>query len=226
MKKTTQQVSTKNVISVISQLWHGKSILRALMNEEMKNIVVTGKILDLGSGKKLPTYYQYIKPRKPFNITLTDKYYSEKSIIKLDLEKPFQLNKSYDNIFCCNVLEHLYNPTAILRSAYDHLASKGRFIGFVPFFIKIHPDPHDYHRYTAESLTKLLQKAGFKKDIEMIIIGVGPWTAAFSQIIEFIWTPLRPLIALPCLGLDAIINKISTYHRGAYPLGYLFIAKK
>jgi SAM-dependent methyltransferase len=221
----TQKLHATNIWSITKQLWAGKSILRALMNEQCRTVEINGSIVDLGSGKTTPNYYSFFKHTDLIDITLTDGFYSNKNVFKIDLEKPFKFSKKFNTVVCCNVLEHLYDPIPLIQSAYDALHKDGTFIGFVPFFIRVHPDPNDYHRYTGDYISSMLKQNKFS-DINVTVIGVGPFVAAFSQIIDFIWRPFRPFIALPAIGIDVIINRHSDYHKNAYPLGYFFIAKK
>ncbi|MFH0711177.1 MAG: class I SAM-dependent methyltransferase [Candidatus Aenigmatarchaeota archaeon] len=118
---------------------------------------------------------------KKFGIDLFDEYMKEaekKGIktFKIDLDSPFELKKTFKNIFCLDVLEHLKNPSSCVKSCYKHLDKDGiaffsvPYFGFVKrtiasafFFDKVFGYETEHIRFLSPtSMRKLLRDAGFK----------------------------------------------------------------
>ena len=57
-------------------------------------------------------------------------------------------SNSFDSVICSEVLEHVRNPTSILKEAFRVLKPGGLMFICVPFIFRIHPDPDDFGRYT------------------------------------------------------------------------------
>lgn len=53
---------------------------------------------------------------------------------KADLNKPFALNKTFKNVFCLDVLEHLVDPLVCAKSCQLHLDDEGVAFFSVPYF--------------------------------------------------------------------------------------------
>jgi SAM-dependent methyltransferase len=67
-----------------------------------------------------------------------------------------------DFVLCTETLEHVLDPTVLLREAHAALRPGGRLLLTVPFAARWHFIPHDFWRFTPSSLSHLLQGAGFK----------------------------------------------------------------
>ena len=70
---------------------------------------------------------------------------------------------SIDCILLSNVLEHIFYPENLLSEINRILKPGGKCLILVPFIIKLHLEPHDYHRYTKHALKRLLELTKFKK---------------------------------------------------------------
>jgi SAM-dependent methyltransferase len=68
---------------------------------------------------------------------------------------------SYDIALMGELLEHVYEPPALLREAYRILRPGGTLVLTVPFLFPEHADPHDYGRYTESYWRKTLEATGF-----------------------------------------------------------------
>ncbi len=209
---------------LLRQTLQNKSILRAMMNFSLKNVELTGNVLDLGAGEN-PSYYHHLDIKKVKKLVKLDQFSSNVDQV-IDLENPPSVKiPIYRNVLCFNLLEHLYQPKQALRFAHSNLLEKGQLHGFVPFMIRIHPDPHDYFRYTQESLRKMLKETGFSK-INITFIGIGPLTSSYNLFYDVVPLFIRPFILLPLVLLDKLIIKLSPSKREVFPLGYRFEAQK
>jgi SAM-dependent methyltransferase len=72
---------------------------------------------------------------------------------------------SYDGVFCCSILEHVYNPFAAVQEICRILRKGGAVFGYVPFLHTYHAKPghyEDYYRFTEAGVKYLF------KDFEQI----------------------------------------------------------
>lgn len=211
---------------IVRETWRGKSLPRIFLNYALKQQEVAGNVLDLGASAEAASYRRFLKYREPFNLTTTDFYRIAPGMVALNAEEPFALQSStYDYVSCFNVLEHVYNYNNAVQETFRILKPAGIFLGGTPFLVNVHPDPHDYWRYTNETLEKILSSAGFT-NISVCGLGFGPATVAahFFSIMIPKW--LRPIVILPSLVIDKIFLKLFPVHDGRYPLAYIFKAIK
>jgi len=66
----------------------GKTLTRSLMDESLRGITISGKVLDLGSKTGKSSYYNYLESLPGTYITFTDLYPSD-GIIACDVTKTF-----------------------------------------------------------------------------------------------------------------------------------------
>jgi len=213
---------------IIKETLRGKSLPRILINDRMKKTdSIKGRILDLASGTKRPSYYRFLKVDKNSDIISVDISDERKPDIKADLEKPFPFkDKDFDYVFCFNLLEHIYNYQNVIGEASRALKDNGKLIGTVPFLGSVHGDPDDYFRYTKSTLTRLFQNAGFK-DIKIEALGYGPFAISYYMTEFLLPRFLRPIFVFPAIALDKIIFKLNQRHgKEKYVLMYYFECKK
>ena len=126
-----------------------------------------------------------------------------------------------------NILEHLFEHGRVLEEIRRLLAPKGLFIGTIPFLVNVHPDPHDFVRFTKEALERLFTKHGFTVRV-IEPIGRGPFLAAYEQLDMLVWSPLQ-LVFLPIVWcLDGFIQgmKPNRDFKAKFPLAYNFIVER
>ena len=219
--------------TILYQILRGKSIIRALFNVTLTKIAkVNGRILDLGSGRNRPSYYRFLNVgcNTKFITVSISKKCNPDIIADLEWSLPFK-DASIDNIIAFNILEHIFNFKNFIIECSRVLKVNGKIIIFVPFLQKIHSDPYDYFRYSHSALHRLLLMNGFK-EVRIIPIGLGPFTAAISLIDGLFSNVVLRIFLLFLLGIafvfDNIIDRISHryYTFKNYPLGYFCIGKK
>lgn len=220
-----------SISSYIKELWRGKDLYRMLFNAECSYHEIRGKILDIGSGVNLASYYRFLKRAPDAEILALDLAFGEREDMRrapIDLEKdplPYP-DGSADTVLLFNLLEHIYNHAFLLAEVRRVLRSGGQAIGVVPFLVGYHPDPHDYWRYSSEALKKIFVANGFD-DVQISFLGRGPFCAGYSQI-EFTLPRLLKLVFLPmAMFLDTIILKWkSKIDRQKFVLGLFFSFSK
>lgn len=220
-------IEVKNVnaftAKLISKVFMGKSLARVLMNEFAGQIELSGKILDLGSKTNGPSYNRYFKWVGNHEVTYTDLDASGPGLVKLDVEKGFPMSdESYDAVICYNVLEHIFSAKDVLQETRRILKKDGRMVGVVPFFVRYHPDPKDYYRYTHEALERLAQEAGFVST-QIVSLGFGPFTSATSLIGVYLPGFFRGILHLFAYLFDRLFFRKRAI---VEPLGYGFIFVK
>lgn len=213
------------ILYVTKSVFNGKTLVRSLMNKRLSKFTLSGSVLDIGGGNN-PSYLRFFKKDKSFSLTTVD-IETGKDGLKLDLERdilPFN-DSEFDDVLMMNFLEHIYNHAHIIKESARVVKTNGRLIGFVPFLVNVHPDPHDYFRYTDESLKRIFKDAGYSK-VEVEPVGYGPFAVCFNTFVSIIpgkfifW--LLPIV----LSLDTFLLYFKSRLKKRFPLGYLFVATK
>jgi len=211
---------------IISQTLKGKTINRLLMNFELLSLTISGKILELGGGRIKSSYFQFLQLKEPAEVTSIDIASERQPDIIADLEKPLPCSDGqFDAVLCVNLLEHIFQYRQLVAESYRVLKSGGKLIGYVPFLVKVHPDPNDYFRYTAQSLEHILRDVSFT-GIQVRYVGRGPLTAAWSQCEYILPRVVRWVVTLTVFALDNFLLRLKPVFREKYPLGYVFIGIK
>lgn len=210
----------------IKEFLKGKTYGRILMNLSLSHYTISGKILDIGGGIK-PSYFRFLKKDDNSEVADIDFDSTNKKLSHFNLEQdklPFD-DQSRDYVLMFNILEHIYNHKFLLSEAHRVLKPGGMVLGYVPFLIAYHPDPHDYWRYTHETLEKLFQEAGYK-DIMIEASGRGPMMVNYENVMVY-WPKWLRLLMFPLYYLlDSIMLAIKPKLRQRSILGYLFTMKK
>lgn len=200
---------------------------RNMVYKELSHIRLEGKVLDLGGSRK-SGYHEIIQGDPDIEVgNIEGKYEFDKHI---NAEHPFPVeDAAYSAVLCINVMEHVYNYKNVLSESHRILKKNGTLVVAVPFLIQIHPCPHDYWRFSGETLKKILLEAGFK-DVQVKALGKGPFTAV-SQLLHnpLRFNFLRTILSWKMTFLDWLIRvlKFNTYNNAEYfPLGYFVTARK
>ncbi len=71
-------------------------------------------------------------------------------------------DNSVDMVLIAEVLEHLENPTKVLKECHRVLKVGGTIFVATPFLFPVHGDPNDFRRWTRDGLILELVLVGFK----------------------------------------------------------------
>ena len=73
----------------------------------------------------------------------------------LDITSDIQLEKKFDLVLCCNVLEHIFDTKSAVQNLNYLLKEKGHLLVSVPFIYPLHDEPGDFWRFTEHALREL-----------------------------------------------------------------------
>jgi hypothetical protein len=214
------------LFEILKKMAKGKSLARILMNAETHGFSINGKILDIGGGSN-PSYIKQMNMASGSELVSMDLIHPQEGRGNIDLEHdafPY-LDASIDCILMMNILEHLYNYNHMLSESFRVLKISGTVLGFVPFMVNVHPDPHDYFRYTDEALKKIFNQNGFAI-VRLKTVGGGPFYVQFNNIGQMFPKYLRMLCFTFYYFADKLAVQIKPSLRKRFPLGYLFELKK
>ena len=205
-----------------SEIWKGKSVVRAFYNERLRHDTLSGKVIDIGGGKNAD-YLSFMSRSEDSTFETFDKKAGNE--IDFEVDRLPADDEAYDTVLFLNVMEHIYNYQHIMSEVLRITKSGGTLIGIVPFLMWYHPDPSDYFRYTHEALEKIFTECGVKK---FTIEGLarGPFAAASQMIIQSIPHITRVPIFAFFYGLDSIFLSLRPNNGSRYVLGYYFKIQK
>ena len=190
------------------------------MNIAFSRMTIRGSVLDVGGGRN-PDYFEY------FTTESTSIEAIDASLTGIDFETdtlPYP-SGSTTTVLLVNVLEHVYHYRFLLTEIARVLANDGILVGFVPFWVGYHPDPHDYFRYTAEALQRILAESGYV-DIQIEPLAVGPILANFNTIVLSLPKPIRPVAYLWYACANRLFVGLRPKSGERNPLGYVFTARR
>jgi SAM-dependent methyltransferase len=165
---------------------------RKQLERWLKTIDVKGTVLDVG-GVSMPVKgrtkswdvsdYKILDNRKKKPEATTDYVYD------MNMELPVyagsfiydgqEFKVGFDNIFCLEVMEYIWNPVQALKNINNLLNKGGNlYISFHFLFPHHSPPKNDYLRYTRIGAKKLLEETGFK------IVEITPRTTVVPDILE------------------------------------------
>jgi SAM-dependent methyltransferase len=207
------------------------SILRTEETKAFKTLTFEGKVLDLG-GVKNSGYLRLVHGN--FDITSVNFDINTGCDVIHDLEVtpiPFD-NVSFDVVVINNTLEHIYHAQELVKESVRVLKKKGKVVITVPFLFPEHPSPHDYWRFTGDSMRLMLRDAGLS-EVFITPLGTGVFTVCHHFIERLLPRPLRIVLFILrplTFTLDAIVyslrKKSSVQNRKQYALGYFVVGTK
>jgi len=117
-----------------------------------------GRVLDAGAGRG--AYRRLLKDHADQYFGMDISASSATTVVGDAQSIPFS-DKSFDTVFCSQVLEHVPEPKDALAEFRRLLRPGGHLILTVPHISWLHNEPHDYFRFTLHGLTHLLETTGF-----------------------------------------------------------------
>lgn len=69
----------------------------------------------------------------------------------------------FDAAYCVELFEHVRHPEIVLQEVWRTLKPGGKLIVTAPFLFRVHPDPHDYRRFTDQFWRETLADLGFER---------------------------------------------------------------
>lgn len=121
---------------------------------------LSGKLLDIGCGNSPfrhlldPAISEYqgidVQEASSFGYQNPDTTYYDGKVI------PFA-DRFFDVLLCTEVLEHVADPTPLVREMHRVLRPGGLAIITIPWSARFHYIPFDYYRYTPSALEKLFK---------------------------------------------------------------------
>ncbi|QQG46198.1 MAG: class I SAM-dependent methyltransferase [Candidatus Niyogibacteria bacterium] len=207
----------------IKEIWRGKDLYRILMNNECAKYALRGKTADIGAGSGSASYHRFFTKEAGTEIISLDR---RTSPIDFEFDRLPYPDVSVDTALAFNILEHIYEYQNLLSEIKRVLKPGGRVYGATPFLVGFHPDPQDFWRYTSSVLLEIFRSNGFK-DIEIKILGRGPFIASFFQL-EFLFPRLFKMAILPLYFLlDFLFLKLKpNVPKEKFALGLFFFFAK
>lgn len=164
-----------------------------------------GRILDCGGGAS-PYAGLLGASARVINIDMALK--ADTHVVADGHDLPFP-GGSIDAVILTNVLEHVREPQRLLAELARVLVDGGQLILVVPFLFKIHPDPEDHWRFTAQALRRMLEPAF--EIAELRSLG-GRFAVIWEVLLQMRgWEVLRLF--------NPVIARVSSPHPD-YPLAY------
>lgn len=214
------------MLFILNEIIKGKSLARALFNAELAAVKVNGLVLDVGGGKH-QDYLGFLDMDGGVSVETVDIALKGQRGRVVDFEKdPLPFNEAvFDHVLVFNVLEHVYNYQFLIKEMQRVLREGGQLVGFVPFLVNYHPDPHDYFRYTKEALRKILESNGFD-GVRVSEVGRGPFAVNYNNLALSLPIAARVVLLPLYYFADTLFLSLRPNIRARYPLGYLFTAQK
>jgi SAM-dependent methyltransferase len=189
-----------------------RSVTRISMERELEKLIpllTPGSVLDVGS-EDAP--YRRLMPATRFvTLDVTHEYGAD---IVSDIHRLGIASASFDSVIATEVLEHCRDPRQAIIEVRRILKSGGTCILTTRFIQAYHPTPHDFYRFTWDSLADL-----FATFSEVRIIHHG-------NTIQSIWTLLTAGALRPYLNvLNPIVARIRS-EQTVNPCGFLIFARK
>ncbi len=214
---------------VLVEALHGKAVTRTLTNMFWRGRVrLAGNVLDIGGGSQ-GSHYRFLERDQTTVLKVADIVSRNGTDFVLDITKervPLS-DGSQEFVLMFNILEHLFEHGTVLDEVRRLLAPGGKFVGTIPFLVNVHPDPHDYVRFTKEALERIFTEHGFSITV-IEPIGKGPFLAGYEQL-DMLIHPWMHLVFVPVIWcLDSLLSLLRPKRNftAQFPLAYNFIVEK
>ncbi len=163
--------------SLLGVMWNPPTLSRSLLERAVRSSLrdrFVGKVLEVGAGT---LYSRQTLMRIKNYVSLDLDITSKPSIVGDVHQLPFA-DGTFDSILILEVLEHCPEPASVLNECRRVLVEKGNLFLSTRFLYAQHNAPHDYFRFTEESLRYLLR--------DWKSLGVTPLGNRWSTIFDLI----------------------------------------
>lgn len=208
--------------AVLIGAMQGKTLARIFFQEALRRYAapLRGNALDIAGGAS-PSYMHLL----PEGLTVTKTNRTEAAGVQaVDMNAPLPYpDASFDAVFLFNALYIAEHPEMLASEMRRILKFGGTCLILSPFIANEMPEPHDYERFTAEGLKRLLQNAGFSQ-IQIERLGDRGSAAAHLMTPFYLVRFVRAIFYVKALISDAIIPKrVKELHPA--PLSYFVVAR-
>ena len=197
---------------ILEEVYRGRSLNRALLHHQVRTRVrLFGMVLDVGGGHR-NTYVDHVDTVAVKSFVVIDVQSTPIVDVVGSVTSLPVCDDSFDAVLCFNLLEHVFDYETALSEMNRVMKPGAVLYGWVPFALGIHGDPHDYWRFTPDTLEALLCKAGFSRH-EIVPCGDG-FLAGFDLVrpgitIKFFGSTIRVAAASAALAASWTARKLS-----------------
>ncbi len=134
-----------------------------------------------------------------------------------------------DAVLCSNVFEHLPDPQNCFDEIHRILKPDGECLILVPFFIKLHQEPFDFHRYTKHALKLYAERSRFAGTR---IVSVGGFSNILGTVLKTAINntsnKIKKMFLLAQLLIWKVLRRLydDDEPNETYPQGYAVYLKK
>lgn len=193
-------------------LYEQPTMARMTLNREFQRLVPEvkkGKVLEIGAGKynnqrdKIDNGGQYFS----FNLL-----FSEEPDISGDASYMPIKENCIDSIVMLEVLEHIVTPSLVIQECHRVLKPGGTIICSTRFICPQHGAPHDYFRYTSDSIKILFRSFRACKIIKLgsrlhVLIDIASENFSFMRLFNRLFLLFSASSASCYSGLILIAKK-------------------
>jgi SAM-dependent methyltransferase len=122
-------------MTLIREIFRGKSLLRSVENLAFTQVRVSGKILDVAGGgrKRRPSYRRFIQSSPDSEWTMADYDQTSRPDLCFDANRCWPIaDESFDTVMIINSLHIFQHPESVLQQAARVLRPQGRLLVTAP----------------------------------------------------------------------------------------------
>jgi SAM-dependent methyltransferase len=153
------------------------SLWRTLLYEQLSELTLRGRVLDVGGGTRKSSYLELLRIEGELDSLNIDPERAPTFLANLNEPLPIATS-TYDTVISLNTLEHVREDVFALREMTRVLKPAGRMLIFVPFLYRVHGSPSDFHRHPKPWWEAVLRDLGLAATVTPI--GGSRYLAAYA----------------------------------------------